>query len=268
MDQLQAEKATTLHAQIIFHIKEKMHEWGSPRVQREMENNELRSQWWGAESRPHRGTFSAPSAKALARSSPQDSWKVIHQQIVPLDAPQLLNWRIFGDQHSSLTLKCWMWGGQMICYFTGFWIKNNGIKGSPLNLIADFVVLDSEVVQWDIQWDIWIMSHITQWDFWGSWEEMNVFCTGRKVKYLGLREDLQILFKYSSLFFRALHMHALWSSSLTMDLSLSTWLILANSKKSTPLVINRCLKSSCLVRLTLSWCSLTFYISTLWRGLG
>ena len=143
MDQLQAEKATTLHAQIIFHIKEKMHEWGSPRVQREMENNELRSQWWGAESRPHRGTFPAPSARALARSSPQDSWKVIHQQIVPLDAPQLLNWRIFGDQHSSLTLKCWMWGGQMICYFTGFWIKNNGIKGSPLNLIADFVVLNS-----------------------------------------------------------------------------------------------------------------------------
>ena len=73
MDQLQAEKATTLHAQIIFHMKEKMHEWGSPRVQREMENNELRSQWRGAESRPCRGTFPAPSARILARSSPQDS---------------------------------------------------------------------------------------------------------------------------------------------------------------------------------------------------
>lgn len=135
-----------------------------------MEYNELRCQWPGAESRPCEGTFSAPSARALARSSCQDFRKLTHQQTVPLDAPLTLELEnLWWSSHSYLTIKCWMWGGQMIWHFTGFWIKNSYIKGSPLNLIADFEVLDSEVVQWDIQWYIWIMSPIIQWDFGGSW---------------------------------------------------------------------------------------------------
>lgn len=72
------------------------------------------------------------------------------------------------------------------------------------------------------------------------------------MKYSGLREDLQILFTHGSLFIRVLHMHALWLSSLTVDLSLCTWLILASSAKANVLDINRCLKNSCLLRLTLS----------------
>lgn len=174
---------------------------------------------------------------------------------------------LWWSSHSYLTIKCWMWGGQMIWHFTGFWIKNNCIKGSPLNLIADFEVLDSEVVQWDSQWDTWIMSPIIQWDFWDPGRKWMCSALWGKVKYSDLREDLQILFKYGSLFICVLRTHVLWSSSLTMDLSLTTWLILANSTKVNVLDINRCLKSSCLLRLTLSWCSLTFYISTLWRGL-
>ena len=151
-----------------FSRKRKKNEWDSPRVQREMENKELRCQWPGAESRPHKATFLAASAKALARSSSQDFSKVIHQQTASW-CPTLELENLWWPSHSYLTIKCWMWGGQMIWHFAGFWIKNNCIKGSPLNLIADFVVLDSEVVQWDIQWDIWIMSPIIQWAFWGSW---------------------------------------------------------------------------------------------------
>ena len=49
---------------------------------------------------------------------------------------------------SYLTIRCWMWEGQIDWFFLiGFWTNNNYDKGLLLNLIADCVVLDFEDIQ-------------------------------------------------------------------------------------------------------------------------